>query len=81
MRTRKRDDPIREEDVQGLKYFRKLWPLFERLHDVGCSRDKAAQSSVGRRNFRCGCDSTKLHSSICGSYAPDPERLLLSRRA
>jgi len=33
--------PIREKDVQGLKYFRKLWPLFERLRDVGCERDKA----------------------------------------
>lgn len=33
--------PIREEDIQGLKYFRRLWPLFERLHDVGCQRDKA----------------------------------------
>ena len=32
---------VREEDIQGLKYFRKLWPLFERLHEVGCQRDKA----------------------------------------
>jgi hypothetical protein len=34
-------EPIREEDVQGLKYFRKLGPLFERLHDEGRGRDKA----------------------------------------
>src|SRR4030067_1905141 len=34
-------EPLREEDIQGLKYFRRLWPLFERLHDVGCGRDKA----------------------------------------
>ena len=27
--------------MQGLKYFRKLWPLFDRLHNVGCDRDKA----------------------------------------
>jgi DDE family transposase len=33
--------PIREGDVQGLKHFRKLWPLFERLHEVGCQRDRA----------------------------------------
>jgi hypothetical protein len=32
---------VREEDIQGLKYFRKLWPLFERLREVGCERDKA----------------------------------------
>src|SRR5882762_6579984 len=37
---------IREEDVQGLKYFRKLWPLFERLHDVGCQRDKAGNRKL-----------------------------------
>jgi hypothetical protein len=39
-------EPIREEDVQGLKYFRKLWPLFERLHDVGCQRDKAGNREL-----------------------------------
>ena len=28
-------------DITGLKYFEKLSPLLERLHDVGCERDKA----------------------------------------
>jgi hypothetical protein len=37
---------IREEDVQGLKYFRKLGPLFERLHDEGCGRDKAGNRQL-----------------------------------
>jgi hypothetical protein len=37
---------IREEDVQGLKYFRKLWPIFARLHDVGCQRDKAGNRQL-----------------------------------
>jgi len=37
---------IREEDVQGLKYFRKLWPLFERLHEIGCQRDKAGNRQL-----------------------------------
>jgi hypothetical protein len=37
---------IREEDVQGLKYFRKLWPIFERLHAVGCQRDKAGNRQL-----------------------------------
>lgn len=48
MTTRARDKagPIREEDVQGLKYFRKLWPLFERLRDVGCQRDKAGNRQL-----------------------------------
>ena len=37
----KKREQIRAEDVTGLKYFRRLLPLFERLHDVGCQRDKA----------------------------------------
>jgi len=32
---------ITERDVTGLKYFRRLLPLFKRLHKVGCERDKA----------------------------------------
>jgi hypothetical protein len=39
-------EPIREEDVQGLKYFRKLGPLFERLHQEGCGRDKAGNRQL-----------------------------------
>ena len=30
----KQRDPIREQDVTGLKYFRRLLPLFERLHEA-----------------------------------------------
>ena len=37
---RKRPD-ITEADIQGLKYFDQLAPLLTRLHDEGCSRDKA----------------------------------------
>jgi hypothetical protein len=37
----KKRDQIRAEDVTGLKYFRRLLPLFERLRQVGCGRDKA----------------------------------------
>ena len=32
---------IRARDVQGLKFFDKLAPLLERLHDVGTERDRA----------------------------------------
>lgn len=39
-------EPIREKDIQGLKYFDMLVPLLERLHEVGCERDKA-----GNRNL------------------------------
>ena len=37
---------IRQEDVTGLKYFHRLLPLFERLHDVGCQRDKAGNRTL-----------------------------------
>ena len=40
MAGKKRED-VREEDITGLKYFDKLLPLFARLHEVGCQRDKA----------------------------------------
>jgi hypothetical protein len=43
---REERERIREKDVQGLKYFRKLWPLFERLHEVGCQRDKAGNREL-----------------------------------
>ena len=38
---RRRRAPIRERDLQHLKYFEMLDPLLERLHDVGTARDKA----------------------------------------
>jgi hypothetical protein len=37
---------VREEDVSGLKYFDRLAPLLERLHDDGCSRDKAGNRQL-----------------------------------
>jgi hypothetical protein len=44
--TRVAREPIREEEIEGLKYFRKLWPLLGRLHDVGCERDKAGNRQL-----------------------------------
>ena len=32
---------VREKDLQGFKYFDRLLPLLQRLHDVGTERDKA----------------------------------------
>ena len=37
----KKRTEIHESDVQGLKYFNMLPPLFKPLHDVGCERDIA----------------------------------------
>lgn len=42
----KRREPVRERDITGLKYFQDLLPLFERLHEVGCGRDKAGNREL-----------------------------------
>src|SRR5512146_33268 len=39
--ARKRKDTIQEKDLQGFKYFQKLLPLLDRLHDHHTDRDKA----------------------------------------
>lgn len=37
---------IRESDIVGLKYFNRLMPLLERLHDVGAARDRAGNRQL-----------------------------------
>ena len=44
--AKKTGEPIREKDITGLKYFDKLKPLLERLHDVGCQRDRAGNREL-----------------------------------
>jgi hypothetical protein len=42
----KKREKVRERDVTGLKYFDVLAPLLERLHEVGCARDKAGNRTL-----------------------------------
>src|ERR1700691_6117280 len=42
---------IRAKDVQGLKYFDQLAPLLQRLHDVGCQRDRAGNRTLHFDNY------------------------------
>lgn len=42
----KQRDKVRERDITGLKYFQQLLPLFDRLHAVGCQRDKAGNREL-----------------------------------
>jgi hypothetical protein len=42
----KQRDNVRERDITGLKYFQQLLPLFDRLHEVGCQRDKAGNREL-----------------------------------
>lgn len=39
--ARKKKPKIKERDVTGLKFFDKLGPLLQRLHNDGCERDRA----------------------------------------
>ena len=43
--------PVTAADVTGLKYFEKLKPLLERLHEVGCERDKAGNRELHYDEF------------------------------
>ncbi len=45
MAGKKRED-ITERQITGLKYFDKLAPLLERLHDDGCARDRAGNRQL-----------------------------------
>lgn len=40
------DGPLAGLKLQGLKYLDQLLPLFERLHDVGCQRDRAGNRKL-----------------------------------
>ena len=37
---------LRDQDIAGLKYFRKLEPLLARLHEVGTQRDVAGNREL-----------------------------------
>jgi hypothetical protein len=42
----RRRPEVTEEHIQGLKYFDKLAPLLQRLHDDGCERDQAGNRDL-----------------------------------
>src|SRR4051812_18777468 len=42
----RRAGPLRDRDIVGLKYFDRLMPLLERLHDVGTRRDRAGNRQL-----------------------------------
>jgi hypothetical protein len=44
--ARKKQDKIREKDLEGFKYLNGLGSLLERLHDDGCERDKAGNREL-----------------------------------
>ena len=61
----KKREEITEKDITGLKYFDKLVPLLERLHDVGCERDKAGNRTLFFNNLttRESCEPQRRRRS------------------
>src|SRR4026207_499202 len=39
-------EPITEEQLRGLKHFKRLSPLLDRLHEVGTDRDRAGNRQL-----------------------------------
>lgn len=58
--------PLTESDIVGLKYFDELLPLFERLHDDGCARDKAGNRNLHYDQY-CLMVLVFLFNPICSS--------------
>lgn len=42
----KGQEEVHEKDITGLKYFDRLLPMLEPLHEVGCERDKAGNRTL-----------------------------------
>jgi hypothetical protein len=40
------DGKLRDQAIQGLKFYRKLQPLLARLHEVGTQRDLARKRDL-----------------------------------
>jgi hypothetical protein len=62
----KKRKKVREKDVEGIKYFDKLTPLLERLHDVGCQRDSAGNRRLHMDQY-CSLVLLFLFNPICSS--------------
>jgi hypothetical protein len=45
--------PIREKELQGLKYFKLLGPLLDHLHDSACKRDRAGNRGLFYDQYVC----------------------------
>jgi hypothetical protein len=47
------DNLLSKDDLHGFKYFKKLLPLFEPLHDAGCERDTAGNRILRYDQYCC----------------------------
>src|ERR1700756_1376605 len=49
----KRRPPLKDKDLKGLKYFKLLGSLLERLHDDGTARDHAGNRQLFYDQYAC----------------------------
>jgi hypothetical protein len=49
----KKRPPIRQNQLEGMKYFRNLMPLLDRLHDIGTERDLANNRELYYDQYVC----------------------------
>ena len=50
--AKRKANQLRDSDIVGLKYFDRLMPLLERLHDVGAQRDRAGNRQLFFDHYR-----------------------------
>ena len=69
---------IRSRDVQGLKYFKILQPMLERLHEVGTANDKADNRQLHMDQY-CTLILLWLYSPILTSLRGLQQASLLNK--
>ena len=60
------ESPLTQQQVQGLKHFKTLLPLFHRFHEVGCARDKAGNRELFFDDY-CAAVMLYLLNPLIGS--------------
>jgi hypothetical protein len=60
------ESQLTQQQIQGLKHFKTLLPLFHRLHEVGCARDKAGNRALFFDDY-CAAVTLYLLNPLIGS--------------
>lgn len=58
--------PLTQQQIQGLKHFKTLLPLFHHLHEVGCARDRAGNRELFFDDY-CAATMLYLLNPLIGS--------------
>ncbi len=72
------DSPITGRNLQGFKCLDKLLPLFDRLHDVGCQRDRAGNRKLHFDHY-CALILRFLLNPVLRSFRASQQASLLEQ--